>query len=78
MGISTFHDNVFSLFLTFCNKFHEVHLDNIYISSKFAHLSYTHHNCVKVKGVCQTGSRGIPIEALKTKFHDNKTEDRVR
>ena len=78
MGISTFYYHVFFLFLTFRIKFHEVHLDNLYISSKFMHLSYTKHNCVKMQDVCRTDGWGIPREAFKNDFHDNKTEDRVR
>ena len=53
-GISPLHACVFSLFLTLCNIFHKVLLDNIYMSLKFEHLSYTQHNCVKVEGVCKT------------------------
>ena len=60
MGLSPFYARVFSLFLTICNKLHEVHLHNLYMSAKFAHLSYTHQNCVKVQGVCRTGGQGIP------------------
>ena len=65
MGVSPLHACVFYLFLTLHNKFHEVHLDNLYTSSRFAHPSYTDHNCVEVQGVCQTGGWGIPMEVLK-------------
>ena len=50
VGFSTVYARVFFLFLPLFNKRHEVHIDNIYLSVKFAHLSYTHHNCVKVQG----------------------------
>ena len=77
MGILPLHDRVFLLFITLCNKFHEVHLDNIYMSAKFAHLSYTHYDCVKVQGFCQTGDWEIPREVLKTELHYFKAVDRV-
>ena len=38
MGLSPLHDHIFYLFLTLRNKFHEVRLENIYMSTKFAHL----------------------------------------
>ena len=50
MGIPILRDCVCYSFMTLFNKFHEVHLDNIYMSTKCVHLSYTHHNCVKVQG----------------------------
>ena len=64
MGLSTLHDNVFSLSLTLFNKFYEVHLDNLYMSAKFVYLYYTHNNWVKLQGVCQTRGKGIPKEVL--------------
>ena len=78
MGLSPFHARVFSLFLTLHNKFHEVHIDNIYKSAKFAHITYTHHNCVKVRGVYQTGGWGIPREVFQTELHGKKSVDQVR
>ena len=75
MGIEPFHAHIFSLFITLCNEFHEIHLDNIYKSKKYSHLSYTHHNCVKVQGVYQTIVRVIPRELLQTELHDNKSVD---
>ena len=72
MGISTLYARVIYLFLSICNKLHEVHLDNIYMSAKFAQLSYTHNNCVKVQGLCRTGSRLIPREVLQTDFQNKK------
>ena len=60
MQLSLFQDCVFSLFLTLCNKFHEVHLDNLYMSANFVHPFYTHQNRVKVQGVRQTGGRVKP------------------
>ena len=63
-GTSTFTLFYFSLFLTLQNTFHESHLDNLYMSAEFSYLSYTHHNCVKVQGVCQIGDWLIPRELL--------------
>ena len=56
MGLSSLHASIFSLFITLCDKFHEVHLDYLYMSTKCAHLLYTHQNPVKMQGVCQTGN----------------------
>ena len=75
MVISPLHDRVFYLFLTHHPKFHEVNLDNLYMSAKFVHLSYTHQNYVKVQGFCQNGNRVIAREALKTEFHNKKVAD---
>ena len=61
-----------------CYNFYEVHFDNIYMSAKFAHISYTDHNCVKVQGVCQTRGWEIPMELFRTKLHDKKAVYRVR
>ena len=77
-GLSTLHANVFSLFLTLCNKFHDVHINNIYINAKFAHLLYTIKNRVKVQGVCQTGDWGILREAFQTELHDKKSADQLQ
>ena len=60
MGVLPLHASVFPLFVTLRNKFNEVHINNIYMSAKYAHLSYTHHNGVKLQGVCQTGGWEIP------------------
>ena len=78
MRLVPLHARVLSLFVTLYNKFHEVHLDNIYMSANFAHFYYTHQNCVKVWGVCQTGGRVIPREVYQTEFHDKEAADRVR
>ena len=78
MGLSPLHARVFYLFLTLRNKFHEVHLNNIYMSANILHLSYNHQNYVKVKGVCKTGGRGIPREVLPNEFHYEKAVDWVR
>ena len=48
------------------------------MSTKSAHLSYTHQNCVKVQVFCQTDGQGITMKVLQTEFHDNKSVDRVR
>ena len=72
IGISPLNTCVFSLFITIPNNFHEIHLNNLYTIEKIAHLSYTHHNCVKVQGVYWNGSQGIPREVLQTEVHDNK------
>ena len=47
-GTFTLTCSFFPLFLTLLNKFHDVYLDNLYKRAKCVHLSYTHHNCVKV------------------------------
>ena len=65
----------FSLFITLGNKFHEIHLDNLYMSAKFAHLSSNRKNCVRVQGVCQTGGQSIPRELLQTELQDVKLLD---
>ena len=39
MGFSPFNACVFSLFITLHNKFHEVHLNNLFMSANFSHLS---------------------------------------
>ena len=57
----TFTCSFFSLFLTLCNNFHEVYLDNLYKSLNFAHLYCTHHNFVKVQGFSQTDGRVFEI-----------------
>ena len=75
MGLSPLRACVFSLFLTLRNKFHEVHLDNIYMSAKLLHLSYIHHNFVKVKGVYQNYGQVIPKELFQTELHDKKAAD---
>ena len=72
MGFPPLHYRAFSLFPKICNKFHEVHLDNIYLSAKNFHLSYTHQSCVKVQGVYQTDGRVIPSEVSQTKCLDKK------
>ena len=77
MRISPLRAHVFSLFITLCNKFHEFHLDNHYMSTKCVHLSYTQHNCVKVQGVCPTRCLVIPSEVLQTKLYNKKASDRV-
>ena len=78
MGLSDLHDRVSSLFIKNCNKFHDVHLGNLYMSAKSAHPFYTHHNCVNIKGGCRTVVIGIHREVLQNKFHDKKEADRVR
>ena len=78
MGLSPFYDSVFYLFITLCNKFHEVHLGNLYMTTNFSHLSYTHHNPVTVQRVCRTDGWGITTEVLQTEFHDKKPVDRVQ
>ena len=77
MVLSPLHANLFSFFLTLRNKFYEVHLDNIYMSTKYAYLSYTYQNCVKVKGIYKARGCSIPIELFKTKFHDKKVADQA-
>ena len=63
IGLSPLHAHLCSLFLTIHNKFHEVRLNNIYTSANFAHLYYTHQNCVKVQGGgYKNEGRGIPRE----------------
>ena len=78
MGISPSHAHVFYLFLTLSNKFHEVHLNNIYMSKKFENLSYTHHNCVKVQGYVEMAVREYQGKYCKPELHDKKSVDRVR
>ena len=68
MGISPLHARIFYLFITLCNNFHEVHLDNLYMSTIFAYFSYTHNNCVKLQGVYKTGDLVILRELLQTDF----------
>ena len=63
---------VFLLFITLRNKFHGVHLNNLYMSAKFAHHSYTHQNCVKVHGVFLTSGWVIIRGVLQNKLHDKK------
>ena len=70
MVLSPLYDRVFYLFLTLSDKFHHVHLDNLYMSAKCVCLSYTHQNLVKVKGFCQT--------VCWAKFHYKKPVDWVR
>ena len=65
------------LFLTLRNKFQEIHLDNIYMSAEFAHLSYTYQIRVKVQGVCQNGGQGIPRELFQTDFQEKKEVDQI-
>ena len=62
MGFSPLHACVFYLFLTLRNKFLEVHLDNLYTSARFAHPSYTHHNCVEVPS---TAAFTVPLQRKK-------------
>ena len=38
MVLSPLHACLFSLFPTLCNNFHKAHLNNLYMSVKFAHL----------------------------------------
>ena len=68
LGLLPLHACAFYLFLTLQNKYHEVHLDNLYRSIKFAHLLYTHKNCVKVQGVCLTDGQVIPRGVLYNGF----------
>ena len=72
-GTFNFTCSFFSLFITLQNKFHEINLNNLYMSSKFSHIYYSHHNRVKSQGVYWTGIQGIPREASKTYLNDNKT-----
>ena len=72
VGLSPLHACVFSLFLTLCNKFYADQLNSLYMSATFLHLSYTHHNRVKVQCVCQTDGQGIPRELLQTELHNKK------
>ena len=51
IGLSPLHARVFSLFITLHSKFQDIHLNIIYMSAKFAHLLYTHQNCLNVQGV---------------------------
>ena len=77
MVLSPLYACVVSLFLTICNKFYEVHLDNFYMSAKCSHLSHTHRNCVKLQEVYRTGVWVIPKEVLQNELHDNKTVGRI-
>ena len=77
MGLSSFHYRLFYLFLTLCNKCYEVHLDNIYMSTKYSDLSYTYLNHVKVKVECQARGWEILGVLLKTKLHDKKVADQA-
>ena len=73
VGLAPLHTCVFYLFITLHNEFHEVHLNNVYMSAKFAHPPYTHHNCVKVQGFCRTSCQGITREVLQTELHYKET-----
>ena len=64
MGLSPLYACIFYLVLTVCNKFHKVHLENLYNSAKCVHLLYTHNNCIMVQGFCQNGSWVIPRGVL--------------
>ena len=47
------------------------------MSEEFVHLSYIHHNFVKLNGVYQTGGWRIPMEVLQTYFHYSKAAYQV-
>ena len=64
MRLLPLYARVFYVFQILPDQFNEVHLDNIYMSTKFAHLSYNHQNCVRVQGVYRTGSEVTLREVL--------------
>ena len=56
------------------DDYHQVRLDNLYMSAKFALGSLNHPRKVIIEGVSRTSSRGVPTQILQQEV---TTKDRI-
>lgn len=77
-GWSPLHARMFSMFESFQFKNHNVWMDNLYLSAKFAKGCFKHDKQINLAGVTRKGGRGIPNVILQMEANNKNELRRVR
>ena len=67
-GYSPIYNHCMALFNFFMDEYHQVRLDNLYMSAKFSLGLLNHPKKLMIERVTITSSRGVPMQILHQEF----------
>jgi hypothetical protein len=75
---SALHSRMLFLFDTLKDKYHDVGMDNLYLSLKFAREAFTGKNQVMMHGVTRRTGRGLPSSVIQNEEKNQKKAEQIR
>ncbi len=75
---SALHSRMLFLFDTLKDKYHDVGMDNLYLSLKFCQEAFTGKNSVMMHGVTRRKGRGLPSCIIQNEETNNKKAEKIR